>query len=50
MNREIVREIGIWTFRSILAAGAIIGGLMKVEDVMGGCAAVLILSFVFLAD
>ena len=40
-----INAYGLWAMRICLVIGAITGGLMKNEDVSGGCIFALIISF-----
>jgi len=50
LDKETVREIGIWTVRILLVAGAITGGFSGNGEITGCCITGLILSFVFIGD
>jgi hypothetical protein len=48
MDKEAVRELGIWTMRLALVGGAIYAGINGNNDVAGGCISALVISFFFL--
>jgi hypothetical protein len=48
IDRDTVREIGIWTLRVFLVLGAIVSGAIKETEVATGCIMGLVASFFFL--
>jgi hypothetical protein len=48
MNRDTVREIGIWGLRVVLVVGAVYAAGQNKNDVAGSLITALVLSFLFL--
>jgi hypothetical protein len=50
MQKEIIREIGIWALRIVLAVGALFCATKEKESVAGLLCATIVLSFFFSED